>query len=118
MLFKERFGRTQLLVYYEFWNIRLRPKEWESASYLDVRIYLLGPILLLTDYDLLQLNKVGDKAIFIDSSVKESCASPLCSSPGNQNQLKLVLDDLLIDEPLYEMDAPELADVLGAYLLK
>ena len=50
--------------------------------------------------------------------MEESSATSLSASPGDQDQTKIAMNLLFIDETLHEVREPEVADALRLYFLE
>ena len=84
MLFEEGLCDLEILRDFELADIWLRPEEGESSSNLSVGVYL-GLRTLLSDHDLLELDKVGNESIFVDATVEESGTTSFSAPPGDQD---------------------------------
>lgn len=100
MLFKKWLGCHHLLFYDKFRDVGLSPKEWEGAPDLCVGIDVKRASLLLPDNDLLELNEVGNKTIFIDSSVEEAGTTSLSTPSRDQDHIQLALNALPVNKAL------------------
>ena len=70
MLIKEGLGSRKLFLDDKSRDIRLLPEEREGSPDLRIAVDLsLVGAWLLTDHDLLELDKVGNVAILIDATV-------------------------------------------------
>ena len=117
MLVKEWFGSGQFFLDDECGDVRLLPEEWECASDLGVAVDL-SAVLLFSKDDLLKFNEVGNVTILINAAMQESRTSTLSSPPCNQDQVKLILHALSVNETLHQVRAPKLGNALRCDRLK
>ncbi len=76
-------------------------------------------VAILLDDNLLDLNKISNISVFINSSVQETSSTPFSSSSGNQDYLDItVFNFLSVNEPLNKVCAPKFWNILRLNLEK